>query len=129
MELALRIARFKTAKYTIERPLHLGATLAGAPPAVLDHFTRYALPLGEAFQLRDDLLGVFGTPEDTGKPNLDDLRDGKHTALIATALRHAHPAQRRTLTTLLGTTALDHEQAAQIRALLVATGARDTVEH
>jgi geranylgeranyl diphosphate synthase type I len=73
----LAVIRPKTATYTVERPLRVGATFAGAGPAVLDALSEYALPLGEAFQLRDDLLGVFGTPEQTGKSCLDDLRDGK----------------------------------------------------
>lgn len=126
---AWRIIRYKTAKYTIERPLHLGATLAGATPGQLQALSAYALPLGEAFQLRDDLLGVYGNPDRTGKPTSDDLREGKHTVLVATALRHSSPAQQRTLHELLGDPRLDRERADEARTILTATGARAETEH
>ena len=86
---ALRVARYKSAKYTIEKPLHLGAVLAGAGQDVLDGYSGYGLPLGEAFQLRDDVLGVFGDPAETGKPAGDDLREGNRTVLVALALESA----------------------------------------
>ncbi|MFE0061726.1 polyprenyl synthetase family protein [Streptomyces sp. NPDC059003] len=95
--------QYKTAKYTIERPLHIGALLAGAEGPALDALSAFALPLGDAFQLRDDLLRVFGNPATTGKPNLDDLREGKHTVLIALALQRADTGQNTSLPTLLGT--------------------------
>ncbi|MFJ2745641.1 polyprenyl synthetase family protein [Streptomyces sp. NPDC087440] len=126
---ALQVIRFKTAKYTIERPLHAGAVLAGADPELLAALSRYALPLGEAFQLRDDILGVYGQPQETGKPVLDDLREGKHTVLIALAAQQATPAQHHLLHNLLGDPALDEDGAAQIRRVLQTTGARDQVEH
>ncbi|MFG3383840.1 polyprenyl synthetase family protein [Streptomyces sp. NPDC047999] len=125
----LRVIRYKTAKYTVERPLHIGAALAGAGPAVLDACTAFALPLGEAFQLRDDILGVFGAPEQTGKPVLDDLRDGKHTVLVALALTRATPEQMTTLLSLLGTPDLDATDAARIRTVLDATGAHAETEN
>ena len=125
---ALRIVRFKTGRYTIEWPLRIGAALAGAEPRLCEALSAYARPLGEVFQLRDDLLGVFGSPARTGKPDLDDLRDGKHTALVAVALQQADPVQRRLLGSLLGKADLDEDGAAQIREVLVATGARDAVE-
>ncbi|WP_171162107.1 polyprenyl synthetase family protein [Streptomyces sp. I05A-00742] len=128
VEQALRIVRYKTAKYTVERPLHIGAALAGAPLAVREALTAYALPVGEAFQLRDDLLGVFGTPEVTGKPSLDDLREGKHTVLVALALQRADARRRRVLRTLLGAPRLDEAGADRIREVFIATGARDEVE-
>ncbi|WP_411119879.1 polyprenyl synthetase family protein [Streptomyces sp. 058-1L] len=125
---AWRIIRYKTAKYTIERPLHLGAAPAGADEAQLRSLSAYAIPLGEAFQLRDDLLGVYGDPALTGKSTLDDLREGKHTVLVATALARATPDQRRTLNSLLGDPALDQAAADTLRAVLVATGAATAVE-
>nr|BEK69096.1 polyprenyl synthetase family protein [Kitasatospora purpeofusca] len=125
---ALRIARYKTAKYTVEHPLRIGAALAGAPPAVHEALSAYALPVGEAFQLRDDLLGVFGAPRVTGKPSLDDLREGKHTVLVARALQRADAGQRRVLRSLLGAPGLDQAGADRVRELLIATGARDDVE-
>ncbi|MGW1997606.1 polyprenyl synthetase family protein [Embleya sp. NPDC001921] len=125
----LRISRYKTAKYTVERPLHIGAVLAGAGPAVLDACTAFALPLGEAFQLRDDLLGVFGVPGQTGKPCLDDLRDGKHTVLIALALQRADAHQRSALRDLVGAPDPEECGAARIRAVLEDIGARTAIEH
>lgn len=125
---AMAIARLKTAKYTIERPLHLGAALAGADRDLLALCSAYALPLGEAFQLRDDLLGVFGDPDLTGKPVLEDLRSGKATVLMALATRRAAPEQRRTLDALVGRADLGEEDATRIRRVLEHTGARDTVE-
>ncbi|MFG2227636.1 polyprenyl synthetase family protein [Streptomyces sp. NPDC048644] len=125
---AWRIIRYKTAKYTIERPLHLGAAPADADPAHLRSLSAYAIPLGEAFQLRDDLLGVWGDPEQTGKSTLDDLREGKHTVLVATALDRATPAQRRTLNDFLGDPTLDRTAADALRTVLITTGAAAAVE-
>ncbi len=128
LDTAWKVIRYKTAKYTFERPLHLGALLAGAGQDQLRALSAYALPLGEAFQLRDDLLGVFGNPDDTGKPTLDDLREGKHTVLIATAYQRADAAQTRRLTAHLGNPRLGQEEARELRAILRATGAVATVE-
>lgn len=125
---ALRIVQYKTARYTLEWPLLIGAALAGAPKTVRDSLSAYARPLGEAFQLRDDLLGVFGVPHQTGKSRLDDLRDGKHTALMAVALQRADTDQRRILDALVGRPDLDDDGAAKIRKIMVATGARTAVE-
>jgi geranylgeranyl diphosphate synthase type I len=125
---ALTVARYKTAKYTIERPLHLGGAIAAATPRLLAAYSRFALPLGEAYQLRDDLLGVYGDPAVTGKSTLDDLRDGKSTVLVATAIQRATPAQRTSIDALLGCPGLDEHGAAELRAVLDATGARAAVE-
>ncbi|MFE4670771.1 polyprenyl synthetase family protein, partial [Streptomyces sp. NPDC056716] len=125
---ALAICRYKTAKYTIERPLHIGAALAGADQSLLDSLSAFAIPLGEAFQLRDDLLGVYGDPARTGKPALDDLREGKATVLIALALRHATRTQADQLRPLLGHRELTHDQAATARNIITATGATQQVE-
>ncbi|MFJ8831655.1 polyprenyl synthetase family protein [Micromonospora aurantiaca] len=96
---ALRVARYKTASYTVQRPLLFGACLAGtdADDPLIAAYTRYGLAVGEAFQLRDDLLGVYGDPETTGKPAGDDLRTGKPTALLMLARQLADPAQHRAL--------------------------------
>ncbi|MCW2598282.1 MAG: Polyprenyl synthetase [Frankiales bacterium] len=128
VESALRVARFKSAKYTIVEPLHLGATMAGAPAEVLAAYSAYGMPLGEAFQLRDDVLGVFGDPDVTGKPAGDDLREGKRTALVALALEGATPAQADLVRRHLGDPALDAAAVATLRQVLVDTGAVARVE-
>jgi geranylgeranyl diphosphate synthase, type I len=120
---ALRVIEYKSAKYTIERPLHLGAALAGAGPETLGALSAYGLPLGIAFQLRDDVLGVFGDPAQTGKPAGDDLREGKRTVLVALALQRATPAQAAVVQDRLGDPALDLAGVGQLRALMVDTGA------
>lgn len=125
---ALTTIRYKTAKYTVERPLHIGAALAGADRGLREALSEFALPLGEAFQLRDDLLGVFGEPATTGKPRLDDLREGKSTTLIALALARATPTQAAQLRRYLGNDGLTEEQAATVRAVITGTGARQAVE-
>jgi len=125
---ALRVARWKSAKYTIEKPLHLGARLAGAGPDVLAGLSGYGLPLGEAFQLRDDVLGVYGDPSVTGKPAGDDLREGKRTALVAMALEQASPAQASVVRRHLGDPHLDAAGVTALREVLIDTGAVTRVE-
>ncbi|WP_329024184.1 polyprenyl synthetase family protein [Streptomyces sp. NBC_00690] len=129
IEHALAVCRYKTAKYTIERPLHLGAALTDASQPLLEALSAYAVPLGEAFQLRDDLLGVFGAPDVTGKPVLDDLREGKATVLIAHTLQRAHRAQADQLRLLLGCPTLTESQAKVACRIIQATSAHDTVNH
>lgn len=125
---AMLVVRFKSAKYTIERPLHLGAALAGADSTTLTGLSDYGLPLGEAFQLRDDLLGVFGDPVQTGKPAGDDLREGKRTVLVATALDNASPAQADELRRGLGDPGLDLAGVERLRAIITETGADTATE-
>lgn len=127
VEAAMRVVRYKSAKYSIERPLHIGAALAGADPSLFGHLTRFGLPLGEAFQLRDDLLGVFGDPGETGKPAGDDLAEGKRTVLIALALDGLPAAERAELDAGLGRP-LSQAEVARLRALIGASGARQQVE-
>ncbi|MFF3981052.1 polyprenyl synthetase family protein [Streptomyces sp. NPDC001828] len=127
LDTALTVIRYKTAKYTFERPLHLGAALAGADRQLLDALSAYALPLGEAFQLHDDLLGIFGSCAVTGKPALDDLRAGKATVLMAFALTRATRHQSAQLHRLLGCPTLNEEQAATARDVIIATGADHAV--
>lgn len=125
---ALEIIRLKTAKYTIERPLQIGGALGGASPRLLSTFTAYGIPLGEAFQLRDDLIGVFGDPARTGKSNLDDLRGGKPTALLAATLSAADETERKELGRLLGRPDLDDDALGTIRQIMERTGARRRIE-
>ena len=123
---ARRIARYKSGKYTIERPLQLGATLAGRPD-LTEPLSRYGDPLGEAFQLRDDVLGVFGDSDRTGKPVGDDLREGKPTLLLAVADERATDAQRALLARV-GDPDLTANQVTDLQDVLVACGSLAEVE-
>lgn len=125
---ALLVARYKSAKYTVERPLHIGASLANASTELLHVLSGYGLPLGEAFQLRDDVLGVFGDPDTTGKPAGDDLREGKQTYLIACAFAAATPSQWEVLKADLGNPELTPSDVDRLRDLIVETGALDQTE-
>ncbi|MGH3354798.1 MAG: polyprenyl synthetase family protein, partial [Nocardioidaceae bacterium] len=125
---AMRVVRYKAAKYTVERPLHLGAALAGADESLVTALTSYGLPLGEAFQLRDDVLGVIGDPEVTGKPAGDDLREGKRTVLMALAHERADRDQRHTLDRLFGRKKLDDQAVGQLRTAIEGSGALTAVE-
>ncbi len=128
LDRAMRVVRFKSAKYTVERPLHLGGVLAGASPELLEAYSAYGIPLGEAFQLRDDILGVFGDPAVTGKPAGDDLREGKQTVLVAKALEAASDLERERFQARFGRRDLDDEGVAELRELIVSTGALAAVE-
>lgn len=128
VERALTVVRYKSAKYTIERPLHLGAALADAPEEVYTAYSAYGLPLGEAFQLRDDVLGVFGDPSETGKPAGDDLREGKRTVLVATALERSTVEQAAVLRHHLGDPALDLAGVEALRSVIRETGALEHTE-
>ncbi len=132
IEAALRVCRFKTAAYTVERPLHLGAALAGADPDLVAAYRRFGADIGVAFQLRDDLLGVFGDPGVTGKPAGDDLREGKRTVLVELALdaarRTGRASEHAVLTDALGDPLLDAGGVDRAREALHALGAVDEVE-
>ena len=121
-----RVNRFKTAAYTIERPVHLGGVLAGAPHETLTSLRRFGVSMGIAYQLVDDMLGVFGDPAVTGKPSGDDIREGKRTLLINYALNEAPPSDAAELARMLGAE-LDSEQLARSRDILTTSGAVDHV--
>jgi geranylgeranyl diphosphate synthase type I len=153
VDAAMRVVTYKSAKYTVERPLHLGAALAGpagpggergrdaghgSPPgqeppgrggeqngdaAVTRAFTGYGIPVGIAFQLRDDILGVFGDPARTGKPVSDDLREGKRTVLLAIARERSGQRQSRLLDRSVGDPGLSQDAADEVRAVITSTGA------
>ena len=123
-----RVLTYKSGKYTIERPLHLGLALAAGEPRLAAAYSAYGLPLGEAFQLRDDILGVFGEPEVTGKPAGDDLREGKETYLVLLTRQRAGRAGRQLLEAALGNAKLSEDEVAEVRRLLEACGALEATE-
>ncbi|WP_154794357.1 polyprenyl synthetase family protein [Occultella kanbiaonis] len=128
LDRARRVIRSKSARYSVEHPLTLGAAMAGAAATELEAASRIGLPIGEAFQLRDDVLGVFGDPDVTGKPAGDDLREGKRTVLVTLAMTRADAAGVDLLRAALGNADLDAGTVAQVRELLTGTGALASVE-
>jgi geranylgeranyl diphosphate synthase, type I len=131
---AVRVITYKTTKYSTERPLQLGVELAAAATSagadeLVSACARYGSPLGIAFQLRDDLLGVFGDPARTGKPACGDIAEGKRTVLLALARERASAAQAVVLDRHLGERPLTEEGAAQVRTVLTETGAVAECEH
>ena len=118
--------RNKTARYTVEGPLHLGAILAGASQEILDELSAYAIPLGIAFQIQDDILGIFGTTERLGKPVGSDIEEGKITLLVSRALRDGTAEQKKCLTRILSLgESLAEKDIEEFRELIKATGAYD----
>ncbi|MFK0158038.1 polyprenyl synthetase family protein [Streptomyces sp. NPDC090499] len=126
---SLKVIRYKTAKYTVEQPLLIGGALAGAGERLREGYSAYGLPLGEAFQLRDDLLGLFGAPEHTGKANADDVRGHRPTALLAETWRLARADDRERLGALLGCRDLDADGLDAVREVMCRLGAPDRIEH
>lgn len=130
-ERARKVLRAKSASYSVAAPLALGALLAGAGTAAVAGIEAAGLPLGEAFQLRDDVLGVFGDPAVTGKPAGDDLREGKRTVVVARTLALLPDADAQaaaTLTAALGDPDLSDEHVERVRQVIVGSGALDAVE-
>lgn len=125
---AKNVIRYKSAKYSTEHPLGIGGALAGADDGLLAAYSAFSLPLGEAFQLRDDVLGVFGDPRTTGKPAGDDLREGKRTVLIALALEAADGAAAAELERGLGHPDLTPDDVDRLRGIISTTGALDSTE-
>ncbi len=123
-----RVIRYKSAKYTVEHPLLIGATVGGLDAAGLDALSRYGLDLGRAFQLRDDLLGVFGDPDETGKPAGDDLREGKRTVLLAHALAGSDPGGRDRVEHLVGRADLGGDDVTELRGIITGSGAVAVIE-
>nr|WP_227993299.1 polyprenyl synthetase family protein [Pseudactinotalea sp. HY160] len=128
LDRARRVIRSKSARYSVEYPLRLGAAMAGASAAESDAIGTVGLPIGEAFQLRDDVLGVFGDPHVTGKPAGDDLREGKRTVLVTLGMTLAGPAERDTLRRALGRADLGPAEVDRVRRILTDTGAQAQVE-
>ena len=132
IELALddasRVVEYKAARYTVQRPTQVGAALGGGDDELYYALGAYRSPLGRAFQFRDDLLGVFGNPQLTGKPSGDDLREGKRTVLIAHAYAHAGEAGQKLLLERLGDPGLTPEGVAELQHVIIESGAREAVE-
>ena len=126
---AERICRYKSGKYTIERPIHLGAALADPErfEALAPSLSAYGLPLGDAFQMRDDVMGAFGDAAATGKPVGGDLREGKPTPMMARALAAATPAQRQVLA-LVGRPGMSDDDVAAVQQVIIETGALADLE-
>ncbi|MDG3011981.1 polyprenyl synthetase family protein [Rhodococcus sp. D2-41] len=130
IDAAMRVNRYKTAAYTVERPLELGAAAAGAAAELIAAYREFGTDIGIAFQLRDDLLGVFGDPAVTGKPSGDDLREGKRTVLFAAALAAADagdPAAASLLRASIGTD-LSEAEVTRLREVFIRLGAVEEVE-
>lgn len=125
---ARRICLYKSGKYTVERPLHLGAAMAGKLEKYREPLSRYGVPLGEAFQLRDDILGTFGDPSVTGKPVGEDLREGKPTLLAAIAMERVEGNDADYLRDRFGAEDLGPEEVLRLQEILSSTGARKEVE-
>jgi geranylgeranyl diphosphate synthase type I len=124
---SLKVASYKSGKYSIERPLHFGAKLAGGDGQILPALSSFGIPIGEAFQLRDDLLGVFGNPAETGKPAGDDLREGKATVLIALTFEGTSESGKKELSRL-GKADLQGAEIAKLQEVIISSGAVVKVE-
>lgn len=127
-EQARRVALLKSGRYTVTRPLQLGAALAGGGAELGEALASYGDAVGVAFQLRDDVLGLFGDPVATGKGAIEDLREGKRTVLMVRALARAGAAERVELEAHLGDPDLDEAGAARVREIVADTGALSSVE-
>jgi geranylgeranyl diphosphate synthase type I len=128
LEAVLEVARRKSGNYTVRRPLEIGAAMAGCGDRILSQLGRYGAAVGEAFQLRDDILGVFGSPAITGKPSGGDLRERKATSVVVTAHQMADTSTRRELTELMNSDDLDDAALDRCRALIIATGAAQWIQ-
>ncbi|SNR53502.1 geranylgeranyl diphosphate synthase, type I [Haloechinothrix alba] len=131
-EAAMRVDELKTAAYTVQRPLHLGAALGGAGPELIEALQAFGRDVGIAYQLRDDLLGLYGDPAVTGKPAGDDLREGKRTLLVALGLEHATQQGKDPLASAISDAVTDPEptdtQIERAVSALDEVGAVDSVE-
>lgn len=120
------LLKWKTGVYTFENPMHVGAILAGAEDKQLfESISKFALPLGIAFQVKDDMLGIFGESTETGKSNLDDLKEGKITLLIQHCLENGSPEQKEQIKAILGNRYLDESDLELVRVILTESGSLD----
>ncbi len=125
---ATQVMTYKTAKYSIEAPMLIGAAFAGASEAERSALEAFAIPLGLAFQLRDDVLGVFGDPKITGKPAGDDLREGKHTVLVALTREALTGSVRNVFDDMLAARDLTNDQIAFLQQTIIGAGALKKTE-
>jgi geranylgeranyl diphosphate synthase type I len=121
----IEMQKYKTAKYTIEGPLHLGAILAGAGEKLLESLSRFAIPLGIAFQIQDDIIGIFGDEKKIGKPMGSDIIEGKKTLLIAEALERADDEQKEIIYSSLGNRSISLDDVEKVRNIIKETGSLD----
>ena len=128
LELARKVCVYKSGKYTVERPMHIGASLAGASEEQLDELSKFGLPLGEAFQLKDDILGTFGDSIKTGKPVGEDLIEGKPTALVAYTIERANIADRQKFVELFTSQNPKDDDLDVMLEIIQGCGAREFVE-
>jgi geranylgeranyl diphosphate synthase, type I len=127
-ELALTVATLKSGRYSVARPLEIGALLAGADEGLVEGLRAVGDPLGRAFQVRDDLLGVFGEEATTGKSTSSDLAEGKRTLLVAEAVARLDEAGREELEAVLGDASATPAAVERVRGLLTSCGARAAAE-
>ena len=118
----MQVHYFKIGKYTYETPLHVGAILAGANQAQLDALTKYSIPGGIAFQIQDDILGMFGNEKKIGKRADSDLREGKKTLLIVKAMEKGTPAQKKKIAECLGNQEINYDDLEEVRKIIIDTG-------
>ncbi len=119
----LKMLEWKTGVYTYENPIHTGAIMAGhGDQSELDRLSEYAIPAGIAFQIQDDILGIFGSPDDTGKSVMDDIREGKYTLLVHYALEKGSAQQIKILRAALGNSEINNEEYEAVKTVLVNTG-------
>ncbi|MCK4891833.1 MAG: polyprenyl synthetase family protein [Candidatus Pacebacteria bacterium] len=125
----INMQKYKTAKYTIEGPLQLGAILAGADEKFLDSLGRYAIPVGIAFQIQDDIIGVFGDEKKTGKPVGADIREGKKTLLIVEAIKRSNNQQKKFIYSCLGNKNISLDDIKKVRDIIKETGSLELSEN
>jgi len=118
----LQMLKYKSGKYTIERPLHLGLALANAPENMFTMYSGYGIPLGQAFQIQDDILGLFGDEEKTGKPTDSDIKEGKRTLLVIKAYEKANKTQKNLLDRTLGNPRIKESDVERVRDVVRQTG-------
>jgi geranylgeranyl diphosphate synthase type I len=128
LQAVLDVARRKSGNYTVRRPLEIGAAMAACDDRTLVQLGRYGGAVGEAFQLRDDMLGVFGSPATTGKPSGGDLLEHKATSVVVTAYQMADTSTRRQLVELMNSPDLDDAALDRFRTLIITTGAAQRIE-